>query len=96
MQQERKSIGYRKVCAINNCQGLQASLDILIAGDGVFSLLEDSYIKLVDLTTNTTTNVVSLHDITDVSDLNTLFNHVRMMFSGTWTTSCYLSLATVA
>ena len=44
---------------------------LLIAGDGVFSLLENNDIKLVDLKTNITTTVVSLFDIRDVSDPNT-------------------------
>lgn len=46
-----------------------------IAGDGVYSLLEDNHIKLVDLKTNKTTVVVSLHDLTDVSDPITPFDN---------------------
>ena len=47
-----------KACSLQN---------LLIAGDGVFSLMENNYIKLVDLKTSKTTNVVSLYDVTDVS-----------------------------
>jgi hypothetical protein len=59
--------------------------------------LEDNYIKLVDLKTNKTTIVVSLFDLTDVSDPNTQlaldnFMNVR---SGTWTTARYLEVASV-
>ncbi|KAJ6624869.1 dipeptidyl peptidase IV N-terminal region-domain-containing protein [Mycena sp. CBHHK59/15] len=35
------------------------------AGDGVFSIWEDGYIKLVDLKTNTTTNLVYTFDVKD-------------------------------
>jgi hypothetical protein len=37
-----------------------------IAGDGVFSISQDGYIKLVDLKTNTTTNLVAAKDVKDV------------------------------
>ena len=36
--------------------------------------MEDNHIKLVDLKTNQTTVVVSLSDLTDVSDSNIIFN----------------------
>lgn len=36
------------------------------AGDGVFSIAQDGYIKLVDLKTNTTKDLVALKDIKDV------------------------------
>ncbi|KAF8219047.1 hypothetical protein L208DRAFT_899934 [Tricholoma matsutake] len=39
------------------------------AGDGVYSVFEGDIIKLVDLKTNTTTNLVSDGDIRDVNDL---------------------------
>lgn len=35
------------------------------AGDGVFSLKQDGYIKLVDLKTNTTKNLVSVSNVKD-------------------------------
>lgn len=40
-----------------------------IAGDGVFSLMMGDSIQLVDLKTNTTTNLVDRVNIKDVSDV---------------------------
>lgn len=37
-----------------------------IAGDGVFSSLEGGHIKLVDLKSNKTTNLISVLDVKDV------------------------------
>ena len=37
------------------------------AGDGVFSLEKDGFIKLVDLNSNTTTNLVQISNLVDVS-----------------------------
>ncbi len=37
------------------------------AGDGVFSRLEGSYIKLIDLKSNNTTNLISVLDVKDVN-----------------------------
>jgi hypothetical protein len=37
------------------------------AGDGVFSLEKDGFIKLVNLNSNTTTNLVQISDLVDVS-----------------------------
>lgn len=42
------------------------------AGDGVFSLEQDGFIKLVDLNSNTTTNLVQVSDLVDVSLLDGL------------------------
>ena len=45
-----------------------------VAGDGVFSLNQNGYISLVDLKTNTTSNLVATADIKDVrADLASLF-----------------------
>ena len=38
----------------------------LIAGDGIFSIEEDGYIKLVDLKTNTTKPLVKKDNVRDV------------------------------
>jgi dipeptidyl aminopeptidase B len=40
--------------------------DFGVAGDGVFSFQSEGWIKLVDLKTNTTTNLVYQHDVKDV------------------------------
>jgi dipeptidyl aminopeptidase B len=40
------------------------------AGDGVFSRYQDGYIKLVNLNSNTSTNLVQLSDLKDVSLAN--------------------------
>lgn len=40
-----------------------------LAGDGVFSIEEGGYIKLVDLKTNTTSNLVRKSDVQDVRTL---------------------------
>jgi hypothetical protein len=45
------------------------SMRMRVAGDGVYSVYEDGYIKLVDLKTNTTQNLVADFDVKDVSDL---------------------------
>jgi hypothetical protein len=37
------------------------------AGDGVFSVDHDGFIKLVNLKSNTTTNLVQISDLMDVS-----------------------------
>ena len=37
------------------------------AGDGVFSLEKDGFIKLVNLNSNTTTNLVQISNLVDVS-----------------------------
>jgi len=37
------------------------------AGDGVFSLEQDGFIKLVNLNSNTTTNLVQISNLVDVS-----------------------------
>jgi hypothetical protein len=37
------------------------------AGDGVFSVPQDGFIKLVNLKSNTTTNLVRISDLVDVS-----------------------------
>ena len=37
------------------------------AGDGVFSLEKDGFIKLVNLDSNTTTNLVQISNLVDVS-----------------------------
>jgi hypothetical protein len=38
------------------------------AGDGVFSLEKDGFIKLVNLNSNTTTNLVQISNLVDVSE----------------------------
>ena len=40
------------------------------AGDGVFSVYQDGFIKLVSLESNTTTNLVQISDLKDVSPVN--------------------------
>ena len=40
------------------------------AGDGVFSIQQDGYVKLVDLKTNTTSNLVNMTEVRDVRVLN--------------------------
>lgn len=40
--------------------------DCRVAGDGVFSFENEGWIKLVDLKTNATTNLVNQHDVKDV------------------------------
>jgi dipeptidyl aminopeptidase B len=40
------------------------------AGDGVFSVYQDGYIKLVNLKSNTTTNLVRYSDLKDVRLIN--------------------------
>jgi len=40
-----------------------------VAGDGVYSVFEDEYIKLVDLKNNSTKNLVSARDVRDVGIL---------------------------
>jgi dipeptidyl aminopeptidase len=47
------------------------------AGDGVFSLLEGSHIKLVDLKSNNTTNLISILDVKDVS-IDSLGKHMDL------------------
>jgi dipeptidyl aminopeptidase len=47
---------------------------VTTAGDGVFSLSEDGYIKLVDLKSNVTTNLISIENVKDVRFQN--FCHV--------------------
>lgn len=40
---------------------------LLLAGDGVFSVSDGAFISLVDLKSNTTTNLISISDVKDVS-----------------------------
>jgi len=40
---------------------------LLLAGDGVFSVSDGVFISLVDLKSNTTTNLISISDVKDVS-----------------------------
>lgn len=54
-----------------------------IAGDGVFSIRDDGFIKLVDLKTNSTRNLVSTKDIRDVRDAiiaNCLASHFSYIY----------------
>lgn len=41
---------------------------LLLAGDGVFSVSDGAFISLVDLKSNTTTNLISTLDVKDVSN----------------------------
>jgi hypothetical protein len=54
----------RSVMALNNCC---PSRRYFVAGDGVFSIFHNGRIQLVDLKSNTTTDLVSVMDIKDVS-----------------------------
>jgi dipeptidyl aminopeptidase B len=53
----------------NGIWRLSHSIHSRAAGDGVYSVYENNYIKLVDLKTNTTKNLVAEHDVRDVSNL---------------------------
>lgn len=45
-------------------------LHLTQAGDGVFSVSQDGFIKLVSLESNTTTNLVQMSDLKDVSPVS--------------------------
>jgi len=42
-------------------------MNCCIAGDGVFSQLDGTHIKLIDLKSDDTTNLISVSDVKDVS-----------------------------
>ena len=46
------------------------SLHLTQAGDGVFSVFQDGFIKLVSLESNTTTDLVQISDLRDVSPVD--------------------------
>jgi hypothetical protein len=45
-------------------------LHLTQAGDGVFSVYQDGFIKLVSLESNTTTDLARISDLRDVSPVN--------------------------
>ena len=45
-------------------------LHLIQAGDGVFSVYQDGFIKLVSLKSNTTTDLARISDLRDVSPVN--------------------------
>jgi dipeptidyl aminopeptidase B len=58
------------------------------AGDGVYSIYQDGFIKLVNLEFNTTTNLVQLSDLKDVGLINDVafvaLNHVHIVGARKW------------
>lgn len=60
----------------------------LQAGDGVYSVYEDGFIKLVNLNSNTTTNLVRLSDLQDVSLINDVafvpLDHAHIVGARKW------------
>jgi dipeptidyl aminopeptidase B len=58
------------------------------AGDGVFSVNQDGFIKLVNLEFNTTTNLVQLSDLKDVGLINDVafiaLDHVHIVGARKW------------
>jgi hypothetical protein len=63
---EQPCTGYPRVNSVLLRIHLQ-SLDVLyLAGDGVYSIHEGGFIKLVDMKTNTTRELVSTADVSNV------------------------------
>ena len=69
LQTLKAFIGYQKVrpCLLGNMN--VHSIRLRAAGDGVYSVFEDDQIKLIDLKTNTTRNLVARSDVRNVGSL---------------------------
>ena len=58
------------------------------AGDGVYSVFQDGFIKLVSLESNTTTDLVRISDLRDVGPVNdcarAALDHVHIVGARKW------------
>ena len=63
-------VGYPCDCGADRIKSQPPSLPFTQAGDGVFSVEHDGFIKLVNLKSNATTNLVRISDLIDVSLVN--------------------------